>query len=161
MKDRTITIPKKDIFFDVDAVTHIYARATEANGLRRADALESDSEDTFAERHLTSRADKRVGELEERLSRFLASPASPVASATVAIGTATSYVFTLHVEDAFQDELLEPLAKAMEQYIAHGVTSDWFTAAGDAQGGVYAQMLPGDLARIQEYLVKRKFPARV
>lgn len=158
MKSRTITIPKKDIFFDVDAVTHIYAKANEASGLHHADAVESDSGDTFASLNLTRFSDQRVAELQERISRFL--NAETKTAATVAIGSATSYTISLYVEAGFQDELLEPLASAMEKYIAHGVIADWFTAAGDAQGGVYAQMLPSDLARIHEYLVKRKFPAR-
>jgi hypothetical protein len=160
MKERTITIAKKDIFFDVDAQTHVFARATEGSNLKRADALEADSADTMAGSLLTRYADQRIGELEERISRFLKTPTSAVTSAAAAIGTATSYTMTLYVETGFQDELLDPLAKAMEKYVAHGVTADWYTAAGDALGGVYLQMLPGDLARIQEYLVKRKTPSR-
>lgn len=160
MKTRTVTIPKKDIFFDVDSATHVFSRATEASGLRRADALESDTGDTMAQLMVTRYADRRVGELEGSLARFLTTPLTPVTSAAVAIGTATSYVISLTVEDAFQDELLGPLATAMESYIAHGVTADWYAAAGDAQSGAYLQMLPQDMARIQEHLVKRKFPTR-
>lgn len=160
MKTRTVTIPKKDIFFDVDAATHVFSRATEAAGLRRADALESDTGDTMA-RHMLSRyADRRVGELEGDLSRFLTTPETPVTGAVVAIGTAASYEISLTVEDAFQDELLSPLATAMESYIAHGVTADWYAAAGDAQSSAFLQMMPADLLRIKEHLVKRKFPVR-
>ena len=160
MKTRTITIMKKDIFFDVDAVTHVYARTTEGGGIRRADSLESDSAEPMAESLLTRFADHRAGELNERLGRFIKAASSPVTSASSVLGNAVSYTFDFQVEDAFQDELLQSLAAAMEKYISHGVTADWYSATGDPLGGVYAQMLPGDMSRIHEYLVKRKLPAR-
>ena len=160
MKTRTITIAKKDIFFDVDAATHVFARATEGSNLHRADALESDTGDAMAESLLTRYSDRRAAELSERLSHFLTTPVSPVTEAAAALGTATGYTFTLYVEDAFQDELMTPLASAMEKYVAHGVIADWFRDAGDAQAAAYAQMLPGDLAEAQEHLVKRKLPRR-
>ena len=158
MKTRTITIPKKDIFFDVDAATHIYAKMNEAANLRRSDAVESDTGDLFSEHVLTRFADRRAGELGERLARFLSITTDT--EHTVVLSSATSYTFSLYVEDAFEDELLIPLADAMEGYIAHGATADWFMAAGDAQGSAYLQMTASDIARILEYLVKRKFPAR-
>lgn len=161
MKTRTITIAKKDIFFDVDAVTHVFARATETGNLRRADAMESDTGDTFAAALLTRFTDQRAGELGEHISRFLATPGSAVSEASAALGTATSYTFSLHVEDAFQDEQMNPLATAMESYMAHGATADWYTSVGDAQANAYQQMLPADLIRIKECLINRKFPTRV
>lgn len=158
MKTRNITIPKKDIYFDVDSVTHISSRARGAvDG--RTDAIESDTGDDFSKNVVTRYADLRVAELKGHISRFIASETDT--DHQVAISGETSYTITLSVENSFQDELLAPLANDMESYIATGVIADWFLALGDAQGPVYSQKLPLILDGIKESLVKRKFPRRV
>lgn len=158
MKTRTITILKKDIFFDVDAATHVFAKATETENLRRADALESDTLDPLRVSMVTRYADRHVAELKERLSRFLTSETQTAHSAT--ISTNTSYIFSLYVEDAFQDEVLEALGSAMEQYVADGCIADWYKDVGDAQSTAYQQYQQARITSILGYLVKRKFPAR-
>lgn len=160
MKTRTVTISKTDIFFDVNAATHIFAKVNDAKDPRRFDALESDTGDTFNSSVVTRLADRRVSELKESLSRFLKAPDSAVSSATAGISTATGYEFAFLVEDGFQDELMDPLAKAVLEYIANGTTADWYAEAGDAMAASYQQKLEPALNRIVSYLVKRKFPTR-
>jgi len=160
MKTRTITIPKKDIFFDVDAVTHVFSRASEGNGLQRADAVESDTGDDLNRELITRFADHRASELSENIGRFLSASGSAVSSATVGISTATEYNFSLHVEDAFLDEMMGALADQIEGYIANGVIADWYGTVEDAGAATYAQKLPVFLSRIQSIIVKRKFPTR-
>ena len=159
MKNIVITIPKKDIYFDVDAATHVFAKATESANQQRADAMESDTGDTFTQNIITRFADRRVAELRDRLSHFIGTTTR--SSHTVVISTGANYEFTFNVEEGFQEELVTALADDMESYIANGVIADWFTSAGDAQGPVYAQMLPVDLSNVLTYFVKRKFPTRV
>lgn len=159
MKVRTITIPKSEILFDVDAVTHVFTRTTESANLRRADALESDTGDDLNHDIIVRFADRRVAELEERLSHFLAT--TTATSHSVEISEATSYEFSFYVEDGFEDTQLKPLAEDLESYIAKGVTSDWYMANGDAQGATFAQMLPVILNRILLHIVERKFPTRI
>ena len=159
MKTRTITIPKKDVLFDVDSVTHLFARANEAQDLRRADAIGSDSEELFDVQVITRFTDRRAAELRDLMSKFLVSETS--SSHTVSISTEENYVFTLQVEDAFQDELLASLGDEMESYIATGAEADWYMSVGSQQGTVYANMLPSKLNTIVSYIVNRKIPARV
>jgi hypothetical protein len=157
MKTRTITIPKKDVFFDVDAATHVFSVASGQNP-QRSDALESDTLDPTNLSMITRYADRAVAKLREAISRFLTSETATAAE--VALSSATDYEFSLSVEDAFQDELLAPLALAMESYVAHCAIADWYRAAGDAQAAAYVQATDGDVIRIKNYLVNRKFPAR-
>lgn len=158
MKTRTITIAKADIFADVDAETHILARMTEGQDLHRADALESDSGDDLAESLLTRYADRRVAELRQRLSRFLDAETADTADA--ALSTAADYTLAIRVEEAFQDEMLKPLAQAMEEYIARGVIADWYIDNNEAQAAAHSQQLPGILDEMMAALVSRKFPER-
>ena len=160
MKERTVTISKNDIFFDVNAETHIFAKVNDGKDLRRFDALEADSEDTFNYNVITRHADRRAAELKERLSRFLKTPTSPVSSSTATISSTTGYSFAFYVEDEFQDELMEPLARDIEAYISNGVIADWYAEAGDAMAASYQQALAPLPNRIVSYLVKRKFPTR-
>ena len=159
MKTRTINIPRKDVLFDVDSVTHLYARANEAQDLRRADAIGSDSEEIFDEKVITRFADRRAAELRELMSKFLVTETG--SSHTVSISSEDNYTFALTVEDAFQDELLTALANEMESYIATGAEADWLVSVGSPQGSQYAQMLPSKLNTIVSYIVKRKIPTRV
>jgi hypothetical protein len=160
MKTRTITISKNDIFFDVDAVTHVFSRANEGQGLQRADAVESDTGDDFNETLITRFADHRASELSESLGRFLAPDNSVIATMGSSISTSTSYEFPLKVEDAFLDELMGTLVDQMETYIAEGVVADWYGSVGEPGAAAYAQHLPVILARIKSVIVKRKFPER-
>jgi len=160
MKERTVTIPKNDIYFDVNAETHIFAKVNDGKDLRRFDALEADSEDTFNVDVITRHADQRAAELKESLSRFLKTPTSAVSSFTANISTTTGYSFAFSVEDGFQDELMEPLTREIEAYIAKGTIADWYAGAGDAMAASYQQALAPIKDRIVSYLVKRKFPTR-
>jgi len=160
MKERTVTISKNNIMFDVNAATHIFAKVNDGKDPRRFDALEADSEETFNYNVLARHADRRSAELKEMLSRFLKSATSAVTSATANISSATGYEFVFNVEDAFQDELMEPLARDIEAYIANGVIADWYADAGDAMAASYQQALAPLPNRIVSYLVKRKFPTR-
>ena len=161
MKIRTITIAKKDIFFDVDAATHLFSRANEAQGLPRTDALESDTDEAFNKNVVTRFADRQFAELSGRLANFGVTPDPPVTAAGTALSTGSDYELRIRVEDGFQDELLEVVAEAAEKYVANGAIADWFLASGDAQGTNYANLQSGDLSRIIYYIVHRKFPARV
>jgi len=160
MKTRTVTISKTDIFFDVNAATHIFAKVNDGKDPRRFDALESDTGDTFNNSVVTRLADRRAAELRERLARFLKAPSSAVSSATAGMSSATGYEFVFQVEDGFQDELMEPLAHAMEEYMANGAIAAWYAEAGDAMAASYQQTLEPTLARVLSYLVERKFPTR-
>lgn len=160
MKERTITISKNDILFDVDAATHIFAKVNDGKDIRRFDALEADSEDAFNLNVISRHAQRRAAELKERLSRFLKTPASAVTFATATIDTVGGYSFAFYVEDGFQDELMDPLAKDIESYIANGAIADWYADAGDAMAASYLQKIAPIPNRIVSYLVKRKFPTR-
>ena len=163
MKTITITIPKSEIFFDVDAATHVFATASEAQaGAKRSDALESDTGDTLRESMLTRYADRRAAELGESLATFTDSEGSTSdEDETAVLGTDAAYEFALKVENAFINEMTGMLAHSMESYIAHGVIADWYTDAGDAHAASYLQLLPSDLSLVKHYLVDRKFPSRV
>jgi len=160
MKTRTVTISKTDIFFDVNAATHIFAKVNDAKDPRRFDALEADTADTFNNSVVTRLADRRSAELRERLSRFLKTPSSEVTTSSAGISSATGYEFVFYVEDEFQDELMAPLAAAIQSYIANGVIADWYSEAGDALAASYLQAIGPIPNRIVSYLVERKFPTR-
>lgn len=158
MKDITITIPKKDIYFDVDSATHAFAKVTEGTSLHRADNLESDTDDETAKSMVVRFADRRYAELKRLLSRFMKTGTGT--TSTVGITTATTYVYTLNLEDAFQEELTADVGQEMESYIANGVICDWYATLGDAQTQAYAAMLPVILNRIIGLIVSRKMPQR-
>ena len=146
----------------MDAATHVFATASESSaGLKRSDALESDSGDALSQSMLTRYVDRRAAELSERLATFMnATHPNANATASAVLGTGSGYEFSLSVEDAFISELITPLANSMESYIAHGVIADWYTDAGDGHAASYLQLLPGDLNLITHYIVKRKIPRR-
>ena len=160
MKERTVTISRNDILFDVDAETHIFAKVNDGKDPRRFDALESDSEDAFNLNVIIRHAQRRAAELKQSLSRFLKTPTSAVTFASATIDTNAGYSFAFNVEDGFQDELMDPLAKEIEAYIANGTIADWYAGAGDAMAASYQQTLAPTKDRIVSYLVKRKFPTR-
>ena len=160
MKTRTATIYVSDILFDVNAATHLFASVNDSKDFRRFDALESDAEDATNLAMLSRFAEGRVAELKRLLSRFLTS-ASTTASANSQLSlSSTSFAFSFYVEDGFQDELLSPIAKEIESFIATGVIADWYNSAGEAIGKSYEQKLPPIYAGIISHFVKRKFPTR-
>ena len=162
MKDLTITIPKSEVYFDVDAVTHVFAKATEGAGLQRADAVEADTGDDFSKSIVTRFADHRATELIDRLGQFIkATAGTSSVTASGVLSSDENYSFTFNVENAFIDELKDALADSMESYIANGTIADWYKAAGDAHWQAYEQMLAVDLSSAFSFIVKRKFPTRV
>jgi len=156
-KSRTITIKKKDVFFDIDALSLSYAEVSGGDNAVRVDAVSSETDTAAGTRKFKRLADRRAADLNTVMRRFLATVTA--SSADDQLST-SDYVYSLTVDDEFEDSMIEPITAEMHDYIVKGALADWFNEIGiKGQHDTLAAEAESAVARIRELIYYRPIPA--
>ena len=157
MKTWTITLNKKDIFYDIDAITHDYAMASrEGVTARERDAMSSDAEEQADHDVLTRFADNRVSSLVHHMSFAVAATTDTTSDDTLSSG---DYTITLSVLDRCEDKVLDSITKLMHEYVVKGSLKDWYDLLGVSRGDLYSARLAEIEKLIIGLLLSRSIPA--
>lgn len=155
LKTRTITLKKKDIFFDIDMLSLSLSRVAGGESPQRTDAIATDTSTSSGTRIFTRLADRRVAELKELMQDFL----NPVTQASGNdLLVASDYTITLSITSEMKDEALEPIIALMHDYVAKGALSDWYSEIGAGPVEALATQAQGSAVRIRELLYNRPIP---
>lgn len=156
-KSKTITIQKKDLFFDIDALSLTYTKAN-GNDVVKANAISTDSLSAMEMRVLTRLMDRRVAELRDLMRRILTT-ATVSNAVTNALDSGTSYSFALTVTVEVEDNTLDSIAKLMHDYIVKGTLADWYADVGAGNSESLAARARDSYDRIKELIYYKPFPA--
>lgn len=152
-----ITIKKKELFYDIDALTHGMSEAIgQAGTPQQADAIASETDVQIDNRTVTRFAESRYGTLRSRLRKFLADGTSTSGDNT--LDTDTGYVFTFSVSPETTERALASLAPLLHEYFVKGILVDWYTSKGSEKGNIYVQRLPEIEKEIVTLLYEREIP---
>lgn len=154
-KTRTITFAKKDIFYDIDELSLDYTEIAPKDNVVQADALSTESESSRGTRTITRMADRRYGNLQKMLVRFLAP--STVSSVTNALDT-NAYVFSLKVTTEVEDSTLDAIEKLMHDYLVKGTLADWYSINHIAAAEGLEAIAKQDYDTIRDMIYYRPMP---
>lgn len=156
-KSRTITIKKKDIFFDIDSLSLSFSEVSGGDGIARADAIAAETDTTAGTRKYTRLADRRAADIRSVLRRFITT--TTASSVNDQIST-SDYTYALTLDNEFEDAMLQPLTAEIHDYIIKGALADWYDEIGlKAQHDTLAAEAESAVARIKELLYHRPIPA--
>lgn len=128
-KERTITLYKKAIHFDIDALTYKLTEATMHNVDQKAkSAVASDREDSFDATVLGRLTDYRDATLRRRMQFCIKE--EEVISFDNKPKTDPSYDYTLILPEGFKDSNLQNLGTKMHEYLVKGGLLDWYVQTG-------------------------------
>ena len=128
-KVRTITLYKKAIHYDIDALTYKLTEATMQGVDQKAkSAVASDHMDNFDESVLGRLTDYRDATLRRRMQFCLEE--EEVTSFSNKPKTDPSYDFKLKLPIGFKDSGLQTLGTKMHEYMVKGGLLDWYIQTG-------------------------------
>lgn len=129
-KHRLIRLVKKEIFYDIDAIT--YKRAdigmTGASA-QSQNAASSDSSENLDGSVLSRFADARDAELRSMLLFCLDDNRKSFAD-NVSSKEASTYEYSLVLPPEFEDNRLDMVTTKIHKYIVYGTLFDWFMTLG-------------------------------
>ena len=130
MKEAKVTLTKKDLLYDVDALTYKRVDATLAGEAQRAqNALSSDSSEDLDGSILNRLISTRLAKIKRKLAFAIkANNQSMVASPTTTLSE--SIEIPLMVPDNYTQDQLSSLSDMMHDYLVKGTIRDWYKNAG-------------------------------
>ena len=156
-KSRTITIKKKDIFFDIDSLSLSFSEVSGGDGIARADAIATETDTTAGTRKYTRLADRRAADIRTLLRRFITTTTASTVNDQI---SSSDYAYALTLDSEFEDSMLQPLTAEIHDYIVKGALADWYDEIGlKAQHDTLATEAESAVARIKELLYHRPIPA--
>lgn len=156
-KSRTITIKKKDIFFDIDSLSLSFSEVSGGDGIARADAIATETDTTAGTRKHKRLADRRAADIRTLLRRFITTTTS--SSANDQLST-SDYTYALTLDSEFEDAMLEPLTAEIHDYIVKGALADWYDGIGlKNQHDTLDAEAETAKARIKELIYYRPVPS--
>ena len=156
-KERTITVNKKDVFFDIDFLSLKYSEGSSEDDIIRADRVATETQDTGGNRIVTRLCDHRVSDLRQVLRKFIKSTTS--SSATNTLNNAMNWVFTIVISNEAEDNTIATLGDLFHDYIVSGAAADYYIHVGrPGNTESLRKRADDDLARIRELIYYRPMP---
>ena len=132
MKDKkiiTVLLYKKEIIYDINALTYKMAEASmQEIDLRSKNAVQSDDTDTLDGSIIKRLIEHRDNHLKMKLTWCIADNNDVIADNIPNENNILCYKFEVPL--AFKGSLVSVLASKMHEYIVHGSLSDWYRKCG-------------------------------
>ena len=158
-KNLTITIQKKDIYYDDDYLSLAYVTASGGENPERDDAaaLETDSDNQV--RVFRRLCDHRMSDVKALLHKFLKPDSSNVSHTKSNALVTADWTLELTVSTEVDDSILQPLTDSIHDYIVTGAAHDWYMHIGiNGNREGLQNRAEAALARIKRLIYTKPFP---
>lgn len=157
--EKTITIYKKDICYDIDAITHAYGKVHHADAsFKQVDGMSTDVGELNDLGIMTRCADARYSALKDVMAFVIKEEDCDATDDVLALDASGSYTFAIEINSRFEDKNLEPIARLIHEYMVKGTLKDWYEAIGVQRPGLYDDRLPAIEKTIKSLLIHRPIP---
>ena len=155
-KDRTITIKKKDVFFDIDYLSHHYAEITAGEAPVKANIVATETQSAGGTRIFTRLCDHRMSDIRQLLEKFIEIDAMASVDNDLEDG---DWEIALTVSTESEDNTLATIADLIHDYLVSGALADYYAQIG-VQGNRESLNLraQNDYDRIRELIYYRPMP---
>lgn len=128
-KERVITLYKKNVHYDIDALTYKLTEATMQGADQKAkSAVASDKDEVFDASVLARLTDYRDATLRRRLQFCLKE--EEITSFDNKPSADDSYIYNLVVPVGFKDVMIKTIGTKMHEYLVKGGLLDWYVQTG-------------------------------
>ena len=152
--DKSVTLIKKNLFFDIDAAMYLAGERLQNDGnIKVAELIKSDTSDDMDNRLVTRYADGAVARLKGELSRWIEDTTAGDADDELDDG---DYDIDFVFSDEFVPALLQPMTVLMHEYVVMSASREWLAKFGVQGAG------PDELAdivrRVKGMALHRRMP---
>lgn len=156
MKDWTVTLAKKDVYFDIDFLSHKYSETSGGENPVRDDGVATETDAAGSKRIVRRLCDNRAADIRVQLARFI-KPTSAVSGNDTQDDA--NWTFNLYVPTEADGSTLAPLAELFHEYIVTGALHDYYAHLGVNANREFLQNRGmAALARIRELIYYRPMP---
>ena len=155
-KERTITVSKKDVFFDIDALSLYYAEASGGENPVRDNRVAVETAAAGQGRVMKRLCDHRASDIREVMKKFIKSTTGTGGNDTLDTG---NWTYTIVISTEAEDNALATIADFCHEYIVTGALNDYYAELG-VNGNRESLQNRADkaLARIRELIYFRPMP---
>lgn len=152
----TVTLKKKDVFYDIDMLSLYYSEITGGGDLAKENRVATETDATGGNRIITRLCDHRVSDLRQHLAKFINNETAAAANDMLDNG---DWEISLRVSTEAEDNTLSPLTDLMHDYVVNGALTDYYVNIG-VTGNIESlrKRMDEDLARIRELIYHRPMP---
>ena len=156
MKDWTVTLAKKDVYFDIDSLSLAYSEVSGGENPVRDNHVATETDDSGNKRVLRRLCDNRAADIRTQLARFIKPTVGTSGNNTQ---TDSDWTFTLSVPTECENNSLVALAELFHEYIVTGALHDYYAHLGvNANREFLQNRANAALARIRELIYYRPMP---
>ncbi len=135
-KQRDVAVYKKEVFRDIDLLTHKHVDGSEQQDNRIRNAVSSDFSEGVDGAVISRYVEFRDAQLRRRVAFALTDLYQEKATDKLNLDDA-HYHYHFTVPTSFNDNLLRPLAEYIHRFLMFGALYDWYSQFGDARQAAY------------------------
>lgn len=157
----TVNLYTKDIFFDMEMLSYGFSEVSGGAEVKRADRLALDTTSTSGERVVRRLVENRIADIKQHLQKYVQGiSSSQTVTGNDTLEAGASYAINLRFPEEIWNNIVDPLAELMHEYVVNGALADYYTQMG---AGVNVDSLTArcnaDLVRMREIVNFRHYPA--
>lgn len=155
-KVRTVSLHKKDVYFDADFLSLYYSDTTAGDQPTKADRIATETQAEGGNRIIHRLCNHRVADLRQHIEKVLEEETAESSDDTLESG---DWTFTIRISIEAEDNIFPTLADLFHGYVVNGALADWYAHLGVQGNRESLQMrADADLARIRELIYHRPMP---
>lgn len=156
-KVRTLTVKKKDVYFDIDYLSWFYSK-TSGDSAVRADAISTETDAPGGRRAIKRLCDRRASDLRTELEKFMEITAVTSADNTF---SDANWVYEVRITTEAEDNIFATMADYFHHYIVDGALADYYAEIGVQGNRESLQMrCRDDIENIRKLVYHRPMPER-
>ena len=155
-KVRTVSLHKKDVYFDADFLSLYYSETQAGDQPLKADRIATETQAEGGNRIIHRLCNHRVADLRQHIEKVLEEESMESSDDTLESG---DWTFTIRISVEAEDNIFPTLADLFHGYVVNGALADWYAQLGVQGNRESLQMrADADLARIRELIYHRPMP---
>ena len=160
IKDWTITIKKKDVFFDIDILSLYFAEVVAGDSPVKSDRIAAETAKPGQARVFKRLCDHRLSDIKQLLEKFITPTISTSSTRTEDDTLATGdWTINLTITDEADDNTLPTITDLVHDYLVSGALADWYAQVGIANNRESLNLrAQNDYDRIRELIYYRPMP---
>ena len=160
IKTWTITVNKKDVFFDIDLLSLYFSEVVSGDAPAKADRIAAETAKPSQARVFKRLCDHRLSDIKQLLEKFI----TPVTSTNVTRSASdtlvdTNWQISITITSEADDNTLPTITDLVHDYLVSGALADYYAQVGIANNRESLNLrAKNDYDRIRELIYYRPMP---
>jgi len=152
----TITLVKKDVFFDIDILSLYYSEVSAGEAPAKADRIATETSSIAGRRIVTRMCEHRLGDIRRTLARFLGEEEASASDDRLSEG---DWTIRLCISTEAEESTLGAITDACHDYLVAGGLADYYAQIGvNGNREALQARADADMVKLRELIYFRPMP---